>query len=76
MKFIPYTDEFGGTQYFNPELVTHTQAHHFVPKDENWQVPEEHQGCVIGLGSEGYVVAKEKGVDVMARILEALDVDN
>lgn len=76
MKFITYVDEFGDTQYLTPSLVTHTQPHHFMAKDENFHVPKEHRGTLIGCGTQGYVITREKATDVMKRILEHLDGDN
>jgi len=76
MNFISYTDEFGDTQYFNPNLVTHTQCHHFIAKDENFDVPKEHRGTLIGLGGHGYVVCREAATEMLPRILEAADGNN
>ena len=76
MKFITYVDEFGDTQYLQPHLVTHTQCHHFQAKDENFDVPKEYRGTLIGFGPNGYVITREKATDIMKRILEHLDGDN
>ena len=76
MKFITYVDEFGDEQYLQPSLVTHTQCHHFHAKDENYDVPVEHRGTLIGFGPNGYVITREKATDIMKRILEHRDGDN
>lgn len=73
MKFIHYLDEFGNKQFFNPELVTCTQAHHFQPKDENNQVPDEHLGCLVALGQHGFCISIEKSEVLISRIEEALN---
>lgn len=75
MKFISYLDEFGDTQYLQPDLVTHTQAHHFFPKDEDGQVDRKYRGTLVGLGKHGYVISKEHCDDLFPRILEALNAD-
>jgi hypothetical protein len=79
MKFIPYTDEFGDTQYFDPSRVVFTLTQKLPPKEEykvGEDVPPEsewpkHTKVALDYPTPMWIVCDEAPESLIKRVKEA-----